>query len=289
MRVVRWLCCTITLSSVVFGSLQSSTNSRLADCSKQLVSYPDRKKLQHPVFTFDATSSNGGRLLYVGSRHSIDPKAPEFGEFEKAWNDFKPTMAFFEGSGHSVEATRDESIVKDGEAGLVRFLAARDKVPATSLEPKRQDEVNYLLTKFSAEQVKLFYVLRVIQEDRVIYKRSEAELRAELGPILDRFSRFKGLDAVVRNGAEFERAYERYWNSSPNWWEAPSAWFDPRVSSSQTGGVFTNEVNQESSSFRDINMYTVLVKATLEGNRVFAIVGRDHIPMQELALRCALK
>jgi len=34
MRVVWWLCFAITLSSVVFGSLQSST-SQLADCSKQ--------------------------------------------------------------------------------------------------------------------------------------------------------------------------------------------------------------------------------------------------------------
>jgi hypothetical protein len=36
-------------------------------------------------------------------------------------------------------------------------------------------------------------------------------------------------------------------------------------------------------------MYNVLAKAALEGKRVFAVVGRDHIPMQEAALRCALK
>jgi len=289
MKIVWLLCGAITLSGVAAGSFQSSPNTRLGDCSKQLVAYQDRKKIQNPAFSLDLASSNGGRLVYVGSRHSIDPTAPQFGEFEKAWNDFKPTMAFFEGGGHSVEATRDESIVKDAESGLVRFLAARDKVPATSLEPKRQDEVDYLLTKFSAEQVKLFYVLRVIQEERVTYKRPEAELKARLASVLDRFSKFKGLDAVVRNAGEFEAAYRRYWNSSGNWWEAPAAWFDPRSSSSQTGGVFTNEVNQESSSFRNLNMYTVLAKATLEGKKVFAIVGRDHIPMQEPALRCALK
>jgi len=286
---IALLSCLVILSTVGFGSFQSSTNSQLSDCSKEIVPYQLRNKIQNPVFALDVASSNGGRLRYVGSRHSIDPTDPEFGEFEKAWNEFKPTMAFFEGGGHSVEATRDESIVKSGESGLVRFLAARDKVPAASLEPNRQDEVNYLLTKFSAEQVKLFYVLRVIQEDRVTYKQSEAQLQAALGPVLDRFSKFKGLDTVVRNAGEFEAAYRRYWNTSPNWWEAPSAWFDPLVPSSRTGGVFTNEVNQASSFFRDINMYTVLTRATLEGKRVFAVVGRDHIPMQEPALRCALK
>ena len=36
-------------------------------------------------------------------------------------------------------------------------------------------------------------------------------------------------------------------------------------------------------------MYKVLTKAVREGNRVFAVVGRNHIPMQEPALRCTLK
>ena len=41
-------------------------------------------------------------------------------------------------------------------------------------------------------------------------------------------------------------------------------------SRSETGGVFTNEVNQGSSGYRDLHMYEVLAKAALEGKRVFA-------------------
>jgi hypothetical protein len=32
-----------------------------------------------------------------------------------------------------------------------------------------------------------------------------------------------------------------------------------------------------------------LAKAALEGKTVFAVVGGNHVPMQEQALRCALK
>ena len=269
---------------------QSATGDQLSDCSKRVVPYPERGKIQNPVFMLDLTSPKGGRLLYIGAaRHSRDPNDSEFSEFEKAWNDFKPTAAFFEGPGELGAPSRDEAIKNDGEPGLIRFMAARDKVPAASLEPSRQDEVNYLLTKFSAEQVKLFYVLRIIAEDRVESKLSEAELRAEVAGLLKYFSKLKGLEGVVRNTDELAAAYSRYWKTPQNWWEAPSGWFNPLKSSSQTGGVFTNEVNQASSSFRDINMYTALAKAALEGKRVFAVVGRDHIPMQEAALRCALK
>jgi hypothetical protein len=260
------------------------------DCSKLIVPYQDRSKIQNPVFTLDLTSPAGGRLLYVGApRHSFDPNDPEFSEFEKDWDDFKPTAAFFEGPENPVGSSRDDAIKNGGEPGLIRFLAARDKVAVASLEPSRQDEVNDLLTRFSPEQVKLFYVLRIIAEDRVRRKLSEAELRAEVGGLLKYFSKLKGLEGVIRTPDELEAAYRRYWTTPQDWWEARSDWFNPLKPSSETGGVFTNEINQASSSYRDVNMVRVLAKAALEGKRVFAVVGRDHIPMQAAALRCALK
>lgn len=257
------------------------------ECSKEIVPYGD--KIKDRLFTLDLASPGGGHLLYLGARHSLDPSDLEFGEFEKAWNDFKPTIAFYEGGSVSrpVAASRDEEIKTSGEPGLIRFLAARDNIVAASLEPSRQDEVNYLLKEFSAEQVKLFYVLRVIAESRDLHKHSETELRAEVGKVLDRFSRLKGLESVIQNPAQLDAAYHRYWKSPQNWWEAPADWFSP--STKETGGIFTNQVNMRSSGYRDLHMYEVLAKAALEGKRVFAIVGRDHLPMQAAALKCALK
>lgn len=267
---------------------QQPASPQLDECSKKVIPYGH--KVTDRVLTLELAAAGGGQLLYLGARHSLDPSDPEFADFEKAWNNFKPTIAFYEGGAvsHPMIASRDEAIKSSGEPGLVMFLAARDKIGAVSLEPSRQDEVNYLLRKFSAEQVKLFYVLRVIAEDRERYQHSEADLRAEVGRVLDRFSKFKGLENVVRNAAELDIVYQRYWKTS-EWWKAPADWFDPRKSSAETGGAFTNEINQESSGYRDLHMFEVLVKAALDGKRVFAIVGRDHVPMQAPALRCALK
>jgi hypothetical protein len=86
-----------------------------------------------------------------------------------------------------------------------------------------------------------------------------------------------------------EASYKRYWKDPPQWWQAPSAWFDPLKSSVETGGIFTNEINQMSSGYRDLHMFTVLSRSALEGKKVFAVVGRDHVAMQADALRCALK
>jgi hypothetical protein len=64
--------------------------------------------------------------------------------------------------------------------------------------------------------------------------------------------------------------------------------FDPLKSSAETGGIFTNDVNRASSEFRTRHMYTVLATAAARADRVFAVVGRDHVPAQAAALRCAL-
>jgi hypothetical protein len=73
------------------------------------------------------------------------------------------------------------------------------------------------------------------------------------------------------------------------WWQAPQSWFDPNKRSAETGGIFTNEINALSSDFRDVHMYRVVADQVNLGHRVLAVVGRNHIPLQAPALKCAIK
>ena len=145
------------------------------------------------------------------------------------------------------------------------------------------------MQKFSAEQVKLFYVLREAARLRERRKLPEAELRAAIAELLARASQLKSIGSVITNLDELDAAYRRYWKSPEHWWQAPEPWFDPLNTSANTGGIFTNEINQMSSEYRNLHMYEVLAKAALSGKRVFAVVGGNHVPMQEPALRCALQ
>ncbi|MDQ5844203.1 MAG: hypothetical protein M3539_02790 [Acidobacteriota bacterium] len=279
----------ILVVPVAIGAQQKdATADSLKRCSKKLISYAEQNKASSPVFLLDLLSSSKG-LFYFGARHSVDPADSQFLEIEQAWNKAKPTIAFYEGPNRPIAATRDETIKQTGESGFVRFLAARDGIPIVSLEPSPQDEVNFLLKKFSPEQVTLFFVLRETARLRERRKLAEPELRAAVTQLLERASKMKLLSGPITNLDELDAAYRRFWKNPAQWWQAPSEWFDPLKSSADTGGVFTNEVNQMSSGYRDLHMYTVLSRATLEGKKVFAVVGRDHVAMQADALRCALK
>ena len=257
-------------------------------CSQRLVSYADWRKVKDPNFLLDINSARG-RLYYFGVQHSADPAHTQFAEIEKAWQALKPTVAFYEGPNRPVAPTRDETIKQAGESGFVRFLAARDGVPFRSLEPSPQEEAAYIMKKYAPEQVMLFYVLREAARLRDRRKLSEEELKKAIAQLLTQASKMKGFETVIPNLEALDAAYRKYWAAPAHWWQAPAEWFDPIRPSSETGGVFTNEINRMSSEYRNLHMYRLLAGAALEGNRVFAVVGRNHVPMQERALRCALE
>ena len=94
---------------------------------------------------------------------------------------------------------------------------------------------------------------------------------------------------MIRSITELEESFWKYWDYPHLWWEAKPEWFNSYYESARTGGVFTNEIARASSEFRNRHMFQVLAKAVREGHRVFAVVGRGHVPMQTPALRCALE
>jgi hypothetical protein len=261
----------------------------LATCSEKIVAYADWPKVKDPLFSLELSGKTGGRLYYFGAEHLTDPAHAQFEAIERAWNALKPTVAYYEGANRPIAETRDETIRQAGESGFVRFLAKRDGVPFVSLEPSPAAEAAYVMRKFPAEQVLLFYVLRETARLRERRKLPEAELKAAVAQLLERVAKMKGFEGAFADVAGLEAAYRKYWTSPANWWEAPQAWFAPGKSSQATGGIFTNDINTMSSEYRDLHMYKSLAGATLEGKRVFAVVGRNHVPMQSPALRCAIK
>jgi hypothetical protein len=291
--ILSGLCALQLVFAVTVNGRQHSSADTAADplaaCSEKLVTYADWPKVKDPAFSLDVSGKTGGRLYYFGAEHATDPAHAQFAEIERAWNALKPTVAYYEGPNRPIAESKDETIKQAGESGFVRFLAKRDGVPFISLEPSPVDEAAYVSRKFSTEQVMLFYVLRETARLRERRKLPEAELKAALAQLVERAAKMKGFEGAFTDLAGLEAAYRKYWTTPANWWEAPQAWFAPGKSSQETGGIFTNDINTMSSEYRDLHMYRALAGATLEGKRVFAVVGRNHVPMQSPALRCAIK
>ena len=224
-----------------------------------------------------------GRLFYYGGMHSYNPTEPQASDIEAHWAEFRPEIAFNEGGDPPIEKSRDEAVKKSGEAGLVRFLAARDKVPVMSLDPSYAEQFACLSRKFAPEQIKLFFVLRAVAQ-HVRNRGAETldnELNTNLFPF---FAGTPGLNGSPNSVAELETSYVKYLPNQAGYRQTPMSWFDPTQSEN-----FLNEISRRLSDYRDEYMIDLLTRHIREGQRVFAVVGGSHVVRQASAIRRAVR
>ncbi len=267
---------------------QSSADS-VARCKTLVVSQMEAARNRKRPFGLDLQSAGGARLAYVGVRHTYDPTDEQWATMTSAWEKLQPTIAFYEGPIGSTADSADVAIRRGGEPGLLRFLARKSGVPARSLEPSRAAEVDHLLGQFPPEQVMLFFSLRIVNEVRTrLHPTGRALDTAFAQAVADTRKRAPQLADVLPDTSALRAAFGRVFpRMDPIL--VPDQWFDPNHTSAETGSVFFNDVNRASSLFRDEYMYDQLAAALqASGARVFAEVGRDHIPAQAAALRCVL-
>ncbi|MCY2953620.1 MAG: hypothetical protein NTU53_16820 [Planctomycetota bacterium] len=268
----------------------------LASCGCRSIHHDQAKAV--PVMSFEeygrtplppvpyviSLSDGKGQLFYFGARHMFDPADWQVQAIEDFWHHYRPTLAFNEGGEPPVMPSRDETVSRFGEAGLVRHLAKRDGVAVRSLEPSREAEYALLLEVFSEEQIKVFYVLRGVAQFRK--SRNDETPEAFVAKVLAGFGGEPRLQGPPRSLAEFERSYARLLAEPADWRTAPDGWFDPAATEK---GQFTNWISRRLSEFRDRHMVGLLTGEVRKGARVFAVVGGSHVIMQERALRAAFR
>jgi len=231
---------------------------------------------------------NGAELTYFGVRHTYDPADTQLVSLRREFDASKPTIVFYEGTGTRTPETADEAVRADGEPALARFLARAAGVPARSLEPSRADEVAALLAHFSAEELAMFYALRPVVELRTRVGVVGSSLDSSLVRQLVAVHRIPGLQSALPDTAALRSSFAQRFPGI-DMMALPPDWFDPARLSDDVPKRLFNGINYESSMFRDVYIYRLLASTALDSSaRIFAEVGRDHIPAQAAALRCAL-
>ncbi len=244
-----------------------------------LLTYEELDRITHSVPYILEVQAGKGELLYFGARHSYDPGHPQTRQIIDLWESFSPTIAFNEGGDPPTRGSVEEAVGKNGEPGLLRYLAARDEVPIYDIEPPREQLVKEAIDAgYPAEKVKLFYSLSPYRS----YRRSDGFSEPE--EFLDRVIRLQshlpGLEGFPHNSVELAELYSELFPENPDWREVPDAFYDPVRT-----GNFMNELSRLGGWTRDLHMVDKLGRAVESGERVFAVVGASHVVMQEPVFR----
>lgn len=257
----------------------------LACCGKKysdLLSWEEYKNLPAEGPYVLEVQSKKGCLLYYGAFHSNDLNHPQFADIEKKWADFRPTLAMSEGSIWPLEETRDEAIRKHGEQGLVRFLAAQELVPIQCLDPPNLLQAKHLRNFFPAGEIKIYLILRQARINQMLGKDPNDTSYAE--NLLVFLQRYRTFQFPPQRLYDFEKMIAELFPDLEDWRLITDEYFYR-----QDKGKFMPEIHRNLMSYRDQHMLRRLIKKVQEGERIFAIVGRSHVVIQEPVLRAKFR
>ena len=258
----------------------------LAGCRRgRVLTYEEYGRIEHDTPYVLRFAASGGALVFFGSAHVFDPADPQVGQIMALWAESGPTLAFNEGGDPPTEVTVAAAVSQFGESGLVRWLAHRDQVPVASIEPPISQQVTALRAAgYSDEQIKLFFVLRQVPQDRE--RTGQPMGAARVDEVLRYFLKETGIAGAPGSEAELAGSCARLLPGTVgDWRDVPQAWFDPVPGRAP---AFTNAISLRLSEVRDAWVVALLIERVRAGERVFAVMGASHVVVQEPALRAAL-
>ncbi len=152
-------------------------------------------------------------------------------------------------------------------------LARRDGVALYSLEPDYETEVADLLVDWSAEQVALYFTMRVYWSEAG--GQPDDDLAEHL---LAKRTAVAGLEGALGSAADIDRVWQRDFPELADW----------RGLRGMPADSYLREIDLASRRVRGRHMMRTLIDLVRQGERVFAVVGSGHVIRQEWALRAAL-
>ncbi len=274
---------------LIASLLVGMTQQPLGACFARMPDYATWREAPNQQWDYHWAGERGAVTLF-GAEHSRDPAHPQFARLEEAFRTAAPTLVFYEGPDRGEAANVEETIRSAGEPGWLRFAAKRAKVAIRTLEPNPQQQLGMLIREFPIDQVLLFFVLRDAAIRRERDGLTAAALDAATTALLHRARLMAGAGNIAlpfTDIAGLETAAARYWPGR-DWRTLPRSWFTPGSNDAATGGQFVGANNRADSRNRDRNLVAHIVEAVQGGERVFVVIGRNHVPMLAPALDCAL-
>lgn len=240
------------------------------------------------------SSLSNGQLIFLGGPHVTSPDRSLFNLIESTFDKEKPSESYIEVNDVSylrkLPEEKESVIATRGEPSYLGFIARERRVTVLPLEPRDIDLYVNLRKYFSADQIILTLVLREAQLVRDRHRASGERLEDATFEKLRMWNQIaRELDDVVsiKNIFDLTVAVRKIWPDF-DWRQTPATWFNPLLSSEDTGGRFTNEIIRREKTFRDFHYAQLLLSKVSEGSTVIALAGRNHAYSIASGYQCLL-
>ncbi|MBO6522479.1 MAG: hypothetical protein JJ971_01515 [Balneolaceae bacterium] len=223
-------------------------------------------------YYFSVNSSSGAAHI-IGVNHTNNPSHPHLDSIITKWGFAQPSVALVESRLGFLFTWTQDPIKKYGERGLTAKLAKSDGIPLYTWEPDRENEINFLLEKYSGKDLALFYVLRPYFSYSITYRENNGD--ALFNRLIAERTDYSGLRNQLRSSQEVINTLEK---------DYPTFDWATHISSKGWPEGYLMDIWNDSNLFRDRHMIQLIIELVEQGETVFVTMGASHAPRIEKTL-----
>lgn len=214
-------------------------------------------------------------LLFLGTTHSFSQANPQLPDIERLLAEFAPTVILIEGGEWTVEATREAAIKQGGEMGFATFLANARGLKPKTFEPNFSDEIAHVLKLASAEDVKLYYALRMVPQFRA--QLSAQAMDTQMNTLLSsgELAVPPALHRILRNVDELNRVIAGRFPTMSSWQTLDVHRIGLPVE--RDGSARLDAIRMHSEAYRNGEMMRAIASNLKSRERVLLIAGTNHL------------
>jgi len=219
--------------------------------------------------------SGGKELYWFDVYHINDPGAPMFGRIENVFMEFNPDLVLVEGGHDTFEGGRDEAIY-DGESAFGAYLAKKNGIPVEDIEPPFAKQIEYLQSKYPADDILAMYLVRQISSKQWADDNSGWDFDLSVldmtHSLIDDGLDYKGKTLEDILGTVNALLPEPV--NSGNWRDVDIRKMN-RVYTGENGSL--NPIYNDVTNFRNIYLVNLINEKKNTYDRIFIVMGGGHI------------
>jgi hypothetical protein len=267
--------------------------SRFEKIEKLLYSYEDWNTVARgktPHYYFEIKKDNQS-FFYFGANHSRDIHNSQYKKLKLYWKRFleetkgENAVVLVEGGVRKIYKNEELAVKGDSEAGFITLLASKVGIPTFSPEPDPLDERDYILKKFSEDELNYYYFSRLANAWNMALE-PKASFEEYIGRYSERKSKIKNwLDFgfPLKEMKEIHKKIIKN-NFDKNNKELFALLINPTKKENPI-----RQVVIANSTYRNICVVQEVEKLWNKGKNIFIVYGGAHPILQEPALRELLK
>ncbi len=227
--------------------------------------------------------SGDKELFWFSGVHNNNPEHEMFDDIKKQFISFKPDYVFVEGDANKYNYSSEINAKLKGESAYVSYLSKENNIKVGRIEPTIETEVNKLLKTYEEEDILAMYILRQINQMQRESENVDINFFEYIIPFAQKYisKEFSYSKEDINNDfiARILELYTKMRIDNDNWKQV-DAYSIVYRNNGIIHTIYTDVLN-----YRDEYSISLISDKLKSYNRIFIMMGADHIKTQEKELR----